>query len=555
MKSSISTSLAFIVLVMLIFIMSYMLFSDHSKSQTSDIQQISGTQQLDTYSSNSKPSADNVHRVIHNSSRTQPFKASQNLPPILAPVIQRHSSALHVQKYESNAHSKLPRNTERRRTYMLALHTAEQLTMSTSHFIEFLNIVYDWNFTGVEPFVYNSRMFALRSMHSNDVNGSVYYHQLLNTSFMREKMSKCLRRYNSAGQIKRSSDLFVSVKEFLTQSVRKVVLVYFAKHMHVMRNHIHAIADKKLRNNTNNSIIDCTQLFDEIGLSEEVEVLLNQELLIEGQYSDNFTVIQAFCIMPLAKISLFEMKKYILKHIYHFESDASIVFISWQGKFTRPFTDVKSIHRCTLPADKIPPSVDVVSATNQFLSFLGLKSSSYIAVHVRFEKLFEYVYKNHENSTQFLKCCMLKLDATLKKLKVAYNYTTHSILLLHDYGSHGSDSCHYENRWQKRTVCVNQSQVLLSYVNETEAVEFNPGMFEGPQNSGFVSRVEGYSLSGGQTLIVVGGGSYQTSIVNQFHHRQGKFTRGLHNNAKHYRLCTADENLNGLKVNEIDECA
>ena len=35
--------------------------------------------------------------------------------------------------------------------YMLTLRIREQLTMSSIHFHQFLNLVDDWNFTGVEP--------------------------------------------------------------------------------------------------------------------------------------------------------------------------------------------------------------------------------------------------------------------------------------------------------------------------------------------------------------------------------------------------------------------
>ena len=80
---------------------------------------------------------------------------------------------------------------------MLALHTAEQLTNSFSHFIEFLNMAHQWNLTGVEPLVYQSRTFALRSMHPNDVNGSMYYHQLLNISIMRDKLNECFKHYRA----------------------------------------------------------------------------------------------------------------------------------------------------------------------------------------------------------------------------------------------------------------------------------------------------------------------------------------------------------------------
>ena len=48
------------------------------------------------------------------------------------------------------------------KSYMLSLHYAEQLANAVSHYVEFINLVADWNLTGVEPYIYNSRLFGLR---------------------------------------------------------------------------------------------------------------------------------------------------------------------------------------------------------------------------------------------------------------------------------------------------------------------------------------------------------------------------------------------------------
>ena len=130
-------------------------------------------------------------------------------------------------------------------SYMLALHTAEQLTNGVSHFIEFLNMACQWNLTGVEPFVYQSRTFSLRSMHPNDVNGSVYYHQLLNTSLMRDKLTECLRQIDATLNSNAiNTQLFVPLSEFLIKSVRTITLVYFPKHMIVIGKDVQSNADK-----------------------------------------------------------------------------------------------------------------------------------------------------------------------------------------------------------------------------------------------------------------------------------------------------------------------
>ena len=117
---------------------------------------------------------------------------------------------------------------------MMALHIVERLTMSTSHFVEFMNLVHQWNLTGVEPVVYGSRMNALRSMHAENIPGSVHYHQILNTSLMREKLTKCLAGHNNVSQGSKNSQLFVPLSVYLRQLLGSITLVYFSKHMNVL---------------------------------------------------------------------------------------------------------------------------------------------------------------------------------------------------------------------------------------------------------------------------------------------------------------------------------
>ena len=184
-----------------------------------------------------------------------------------------------------------------RTPFMLALHTAEQLTMSTSHFVEFMNLVNQWNMTGVEPVVYGSRMNALRSMHAENIPGSVHYHTILNTSLMREKLSKCLKgRTENVSQESNASQLFVPLSVFLRQSMRIVTLVYFSRHMNILGKKLHTDADALLNKKSKSDlpVVECTDILRESGISGQVEHLLNRELIIEGANTiENFIVIQA----------------------------------------------------------------------------------------------------------------------------------------------------------------------------------------------------------------------------------------------------------------------
>ena len=78
------------------------------------------------------------------------------------------------------------------KSYMLSLHYPEQLTMATAHYVQFINLVADWNCTGVIPYIFDSRMFGLRyfSRATNFTELSL----LINTSILNTKLNSCLQR-------------------------------------------------------------------------------------------------------------------------------------------------------------------------------------------------------------------------------------------------------------------------------------------------------------------------------------------------------------------------
>ena len=81
------------------------------------------------------------------------------------------------------------------KSYMFSLRGPEQLTMSTAHFHQFLNLVNDWGaFTGVEPFAYGTTMYGLRSIHAGNPEGSVPFSKLFNASIHNDYLSICMKR-------------------------------------------------------------------------------------------------------------------------------------------------------------------------------------------------------------------------------------------------------------------------------------------------------------------------------------------------------------------------
>ena len=94
-------------------------------------------------------------------------------------------------------------------------------------------------------------------------------------------------------------------------------------------------------------------------------------------------------------------------------------------------------------------------------------------------------------------------------------------------------------------MCQRVSIPSLSLEQE-QNVRIDPVKFNAPQNSGSVSLVEGLALAGGRTLVVMGGGGFQISIIGRF--------RSADKNAEYYSLCTANEKLLRLGDDDIKEC-
>jgi len=96
-----------------------------------------------------------------------------------------------------------------------------------------------------------------------------------------------------------------------------------------------------------------------------------------------------------------------------------------------------------------------------------------------------------------------------------YGITSDGVLFIQDFGTYGTDACRFDGRYLAHNLCIEKSTKLVSQLNITLA-KFDPVEFDAPINSGFVSLVEAASLFWGRSLITVGEGSYQYSLINRF---------------------------------------
>ena len=155
--------------------------------------------------------------------------------------------------------------------YMFAMRILEQLTMSTIHFHQLLNLANDWGaFTGVEPFIYDTSMFGLRSVHDNaDPRSFVPFSKLFNASQHNDYLSRCMKRAPDADT--GYPVLFEPMSEFLRRSHRSIVLVYFAAHTpEVLNLNIRSRVESEI-NRMKGTLSDCTSASRKHGMANYVE--------------------------------------------------------------------------------------------------------------------------------------------------------------------------------------------------------------------------------------------------------------------------------------------
>ena len=417
-------------------------------------------------------------------------------------------------------------NPTNEKSYMLTMRIPEQMTMSSIHFHQFLNLVDDWNFIGVEPFAYSasSTLYGLRSLHKEDPNGSLPYSKLFNSSLQNRYMSECMKRDPSR------PPLFVPMVDFLRNSYRKLVLVYFASHAasQVVPYYVSKNVDAAV-NGQNETFTDCTSIAKTHGMFSSIEGLLLKEEQLERSYpsmedlprlsdepSQRFRVVQAFCIKRDIRISLRDLKTFVLDRVGAHRStnganEFSLAFVSWQGHFTHPLvsSDVKNyINNCRIPFGRPFYSDYVINAAKKYINSLNFHGEPFLSIHIRFEKVYEYVKSKGIPVDRYVDCCMKRLNSALFAVMKRFNISEGNALLNWDYSPLGTTVCPIRRCREIADTSIKKVAVKPSYLD--------PKKFSLPDHRGLISLVEMNALHGGKALVTVGDGSYQYTIIKTF---------------------------------------
>ena len=405
-------------------------------------------------------------------------------------------------------------STERRHQYMLSFHYAEQLTSASRHFVSFVNLAAQWGMRAVEPLVVNSRLFGLGVPRTD-----VYeYSRLFNLSQANKILGSCLLRHSHQGE----SDVVFKMRDFLADSYKRFVVVYFVKKSPLPS--IHTIVSKE--NNTYfrsrlqtaaRAIIDCTDTGRATGVTQKVENRLNTDELWHrnpdiDHRARKSTVTRMICVNYYEPVSLTDLRNVIFQN----QNDSyreSVLFIKWQGLRTAYKFDKlssKLMQKCKL--DAMPHSAEVFDMSKAFLQSLVLEKP-FLSVHMRTERVIqkEAFYQG------YTECCTRKLLSVINT--TLHEHNLKGALVLSDYGTYGTDSCFYGKGTMPRSFCKLRSDKILKYLSQggIQVAEFDVKSFDGvPQMSGFASLVEADALLQGDMLITMGFGSFQSTLRKKF---------------------------------------
>ena len=220
------------------------------------------------------------------------------------------------------------------------------------------------------------------------------------------------------------------------------------------------------------------------------------------------------------------------------DSEASVVFNNWRGicesdttRATAKGSDrkkgrlfVSGYKKAAVPRGgtvTLPYSVHVRRNASNFIHSLNVEAE-FAVVHLRTERLGE---RDERINGYFAQCWaevmrILQADILPKHPNITVLYFT-------DYGLLGSSSCLRKNCRGARIANATLAK------NGLKATRFDPAKFNAVSDSGFVALVEQSVMALSQYLLLVGGGSFEMQILQQFK-SQPTAKRG-------YSVCWADK--------------
>ena len=318
----------------------------------------------------------------------------------------------------------------------------EQLTSAGNNFVSFINFAAKWNLRTVEPLVSDFRLFGLTRIRTPyEKQAPIYnYSTLFDLTEVNERLSNCLTK---------QGPLIFPMHEFISNSHTNLTVIYFVQKKPIpvatglVNSGMHAAFHKRL-NTEGEDVVDCTAEARNMGLPDTVHYLINTQT--EG--AKQFFVTTTVCIRAMqATVSTVQT---IIS--FSLKQNKSIFFIYWR-------TNEIKILQNNCRVYPIPHSKEVLETAGRFLQSLNVKKP-FLSIHMRTERVIQ-----HESSHPgYINSCIEELPFAINR--TLHRHNLKDVLVLRDYGTYGSDSCHYGNHSKPRQFCKSLSDKFITRLQQ-----------------------------------------------------------------------------------------
>ncbi len=333
---------------------------------------------------------------------------------------------------------------------------------------------------------------------------------------------------------------------FLTNAHRSITVIHFIstnKEVHelpVMKGRIGTILREKFKHR---SVVNC------IDILEDHKQLILSHLNSEVQglsYNSpspypNFKIVKYFCINMSTMLTPEALSSKL--QLGNPDQNESVIVVNWRGmsaqtmlvdtaKGSHPNNRIAMNSSCKnkkfIKQDFhsfIQYSQLVLSTTKLFLKEKRLDVSDYVAVHIRGEKM----GLREPRLRGSFQLCLEKLSSVIDDVIAMNNL---SVVYITDYGPYSSDTCKHCKSGVRITKWIQEQRGV-------KELQFDPMSMHLPADSGLAAAVETNVMASARYLIVCGGGSFQSQVINNFHkHQRDNDAKG-----RIFKVCTDDGNV------------
>ena len=387
--------------------------------------------------------------------------------------------------------------------YLMARFYVQQMTAGIMNFFELSNIAARLNLSTIEPFVQDTRLMGIPDLNPPHKDNGFW---TLSKFYDLDHLQTILKSCSSLLQL-------VSFNTVLRKTPNNVVIVFFltggykyfkdyfpgGKYPNIVE-----LDHKKVTGNTQvkqtlTILNTCMKHFSKLQQKQLPQFHHPRVLLTDAR--------------PFHSLSLSAVTEEI-GSIVSEEANKSgpvlVIFDSWRGHMPENksnfFYYMPDFHLNppTCGARIMHHSKAVIEAAHDFSQSLN-QTQPVIGVHIRGERLLIATKGNFSH-------CLRQLTTLLKTLTNTSKIPSERVNVFHDLGDFGTKSCNYGH-------CARGRSKLLSQIHKLPypVRSFDPTMYKSvPVSPAFASFVEREYLAHVDTLVMVGGGGFQLSIVGRF---------------------------------------